>query len=78
MGFAGPVSIAGLSGPDLKELPSCQPGVPSGPMGAGEVRLATEGRPGNLPGVSVEGLPKDCSKGLGSNEKCVLLCCPLK
>ena len=71
--------MAGLSGPDLSELPPrCQPGVPSAPIGAGDVKLATEGSPGKPRGVSVEGLPKDCSKGFGSSEKWVLLCCPLK
>ena len=48
--------------------------MPLGPRGAGEVRLATDGRPPNFPGVSAEaGLPKDCSNGLGSREKCELL-----
>lgn len=63
----GPASIAGLNGPERRE--PCQPGVPPMPSGAGEVRLATEGRaPTNLPGVSA-GLANECSNGLGSSEK---------
>lgn len=75
--LVGPGSIAGLSGPDRNEL--TQPGVPPTPKGAGDVRLATDGSPVNLPGVSaVVGAPKDCSKGLGSSWKWALAWRPLK
>jgi len=57
----GPGSIAGLNGPDLREF---QPGVMPG-NGEGEVMFATGGRI-VLPGVSIEGLPNDCSNTFGS------------
>jgi hypothetical protein len=55
--------MAGLRGPERSEL--FQFGVPPGSKDDGDVRLATEGRR-FFPGVSAEGFPKDCSKGLGS------------
>lgn len=65
--------MAGLRGPERNEF--CQSGVAAGPpRGAGEVNDCTDGRtPVNLFGVSEDGCPKDCSKGLGSREKWALL-----
>jgi len=62
--------MAGLSGPALSELPQLYPlaDAPS-PSGAGDVRAATGGSNDLLPCASVEGLPNDCSNGLGSREK---------
>ena len=67
MVFAGPVSIAGLRGPERRE--PGQPGVLPGRSDAGDVRLVT---PGSwvFPGVSVALLPpKAFSNGLGSFDK---------
>ena len=71
----GPPSIAGLNGPDLSELDQLYPPADGAPLtsGAGEVRAATGGSKDLLPGVSVAGLPNDCSKGFGSSEKWLLL-----
>jgi hypothetical protein len=71
----GPVSIAGLSGPERREFGQLKPplDVPPGRRDAGDVRAATGGN-SDFPGVSTDGLPKDCSKGLGSKEKWLLLC----
>lgn len=71
----GPPSIAGLNGPDLKEFVQPYPPADGAPLtsGAGEVSAATGGSKDLLLGVSVAGLPNDCSKGLGSSEKWLLL-----
>lgn len=61
----GPVSIAGLRGPERRE--PGQPGVMPGRSDAGEVRLVTPGREG-FPGVSA-GFPKAFSKGFGSFDR---------
>lgn len=63
--------MAGLRGPERNELAQLNPLVELVPGIAGEARAATEGR-SDLPGVSAEGWPKDCSNGLGSRKKCEL------
>ena len=70
----GPLSIAGLNGPDLSEFVQLYPLAELAPPnnGAGEVSAATGGS-NDFPGVSDEGLPKDCSNGFGSREKWLLL-----
>lgn len=57
--------MAGLKGPDRSELPQPNPGVEPLPGMAGDASAATDGSK-DFPGVSLEGTPKDCSKGLNS------------
>lgn len=65
--------MAGLNGPALNELPQLYPLVDApSPRGAGDVRAATGGSKDLLPGASVDGLPNDCSNGLGSRDKWLL------
>jgi hypothetical protein len=66
--LVGPVSIAGLNGPERNE--PGQPGVTEGRSDAGDVKLVTPGNCG-LPGVSAGLLPNAFSNGLGSLEKWV-------
>lgn len=67
--------MAGLNGPDRSEFDQLYPPADAAPpkSGAGDVRDATGGSNDLLPGVSVDGFPKDCSKGFGSREKWLLL-----
>ena len=60
--------MAGLRGPARSEFDQLNPPDELAPGSAGEVSEATGGRR-DFPGVSVAGLPKDCSNGLGSSEK---------
>lgn len=64
--------MAGLNGPERSEPCQLYPPVELVPGMAGEVRDATGGK-SVLPGVSVDGAPNDCSKGLNSMPL-VLLC----
>lgn len=67
--------MAGLNGPDLNEFDQLYPLaelLPPGRRDAGEVSAATDGNK-DFPGVSDDGLPNDCSNGLGSREKWLLL-----
>jgi hypothetical protein len=59
--------MAGLKGPERKEFVQVYPPVELAPGKAGEAMDATGGS-NDLPGVSSDGAPKDCSKGLGSKE----------
>lgn len=63
----GPLSIAGLNGPDRNEFDQLYAppvlGLPD--RSAGEVRAATDG---SFPDVSAAGLRNDSSKRLGSKE----------
>jgi hypothetical protein len=72
----GPDSMAGLSGPALSEFGQLNPAELGPPprRDAGDVKAATGGN-NDFPGVSVDELPKDCSNGLGSSAKDVVLLC---
>lgn len=73
--------MAGLNGPDLNEFDQLYPPADVAPprRGAdGDVRAATGGNKDLFPGVSEDGLPKDCSNGFGSREKWLLPCGPEK
>jgi hypothetical protein len=68
--------MAGLRGPERRELGQLYPPAELVPGKAGEVSEATGGS-SDLPGVSADEFPlKDCSKGLGSRENG--LCIELK
>ena len=72
------MNLPGDNGPDLKLLCQVYPGVEDCPGIAGDVRAATGGKARPLPGVSDEGAPNDCSKGLSSFVKCVPPLCRLE